>query len=193
MRALLLSFSGRKDPGNCIKILEFIKREIAAKYMDSFLLNITELKISPCLRCNYECFNKDLGCMINDDVEYVYKEILSSDILIMCVPVYSSAPPSIYFSLRERGQSFFKTDELFMKYANVKKLYIIIGKKISGGMETIEILLNDDKNATDDDVLLLESNEFGQKSIEGNLINCDEVKNRVRDFLSRKLAERYQL
>lgn len=187
MNILLVSFSGRKESGNCIKILEFIKNTLSEKNIDCSLLNIVDLKINPCLGCNYECFNKELDCPIEDDVKYAYNQIASSDLVIMCVPVYSSAPPSVYFAWRERSQCYFRTDDLFADYEKVKKLYIVIGKKISGGNETIDILLNDDKNATRDDVLLLQSNEFGQKAIEGNLIKCNEVKNRINVFLEKIL------
>ncbi|GAA0121717.1 MAG: hypothetical protein KID00_01665 [Clostridium argentinense] len=76
MNVLLLSFSGRKESGNCIKILEFIQKLLLEREIKCTLLNIVDLNISPCLGCNYECFNKKLNCSIKDDVEYVYKEIV---------------------------------------------------------------------------------------------------------------------
>ncbi|MBD8045926.1 MAG: hypothetical protein KID00_01670 [Clostridium argentinense] len=107
----------------------------------------------------------------------------------MCIPVYSAAPPSTYFSLRERCQGIFKDDDMFNCYTNVKKLYIIIGNKISGASETIDILLKDDRKAAMNNLLLLESSKFGQKSIEGNLINCNEVKNKIKTFLTENINQ----
>lgn len=38
-------------------------------------------------------------------------------------------------------------------------------------------------------LLLLESSKFGQKSIEGNLINCNEVKNKIKTFLTKNINQ----
>jgi multimeric flavodoxin WrbA len=187
MGILLLSFSGRKEPGNCMKILKLIQGAIVEKGIKSTLLSMTDLNIKPCLGCNYECFDEEQNCNIKDDTEYIYKNILSSEMVVMCIPVYSSAPPSTYFSLRERAQSIFRTDELYLNYKKVKKLYIVIGKRVSGANDTINILKSDDENIKHDDILLLESNEFGQKAIEGKLVDCDKAVNKVRDFVSKHI------
>ncbi len=184
MKILLFSFTGRIDDGNCSRFIKFINNELIDKNIKCSVLNARELNINPCKNCNYECFYKDGTCPINDDVLNIYRDIMKNDVVIMVIPVYSGAPPSMYFSFRERSQAFFKTDKIYEDFKNIKKGYIVIGNKESGGLQALDILLSEKKS--DDEVIksiLIQSNEYGQKSIEGNLIKFTKVKIDIKKFL----------
>lgn len=183
MNISMMSFSGRNKKGNSIRILDFINENLDLKY-DVTRLDATELKISPCLNCAYQCFDEKLKCpKEDDDVSFIYEKLIKSDIAIMTIPVYSAAPPSTYFALRERAQSIFVNDEIEKAYDNTKKLYIIIGNAQAGAVEAMTIILSESKQSRMDDILVLESSVYGQKSIEGNLMKEKMVQDRVYDFL----------
>jgi len=180
-----MSFSGRNKKGNSIRILDFINENLDLKY-EVTRLDATELKISPCLNCAYQCFNDKLKCpKEEDDVSFIYENLIKSDISIMTIPVYSAAPPSTYFALRERSQSIFVSDEIEKEYDNTKKLYIIIGNTQAGAVEAMNIILSESKKSRIDNVLVLESCVYGQRSTDGNLMKEKLVQDRVYDFLLR--------
>jgi hypothetical protein len=58
----------------------------------------------------------------------------------MIIPVYSAAPPALYFAWRERSQSIFLTEEICQKFDRVKKAFIIIGNKDAGADGAVTII-----------------------------------------------------
>lgn len=181
MNILLLSFSGR-DNGNCNGILKFITHHYDKHSVSS--INIKNLNIHGCFNCNYQCFNSSLLCpYINDDIELIYNKIINSDLTIFLVPTYSEAPPSLYFAFRERSQCVFKSDTFYKIYTDVKKAFIVLGNKTSGGLDTVNILLNEEKKYTYESVLLLESHNYNQSSIKCELIKCKTVQNEIINFI----------
>jgi len=190
MNISLMSFSGRNKDGNCLRILDYVNDHLDSKY-NITKMKTTELKISPCLNCDYECFDIQLRCPKEqeDDVTFIYDNLINSDISIMTIPVYSAAPPATYFALRERSQSIITSEAVDDSYNNTKKLYILIGNTQAGALEAMTILLSESKNSKQDDVLLLESSVFGQKSTAGKLIEDKAVQDKIYDFLLRHKIE----
>lgn len=190
MNISLMSFSGRNKDGNCLRILDFVNDHLEHKY-NVTRLKTTELNINPCLNCDYECFDAQLKCPKEqeDDVTFIYDNLIKSDISIMAIPVYSAAPPATYFALRERSQSIITSETIEDLYSNTKKLYILIGNTQAGALEAMTILLSESKNSKEDDVLLLESSVYGQKSTAGKLIEDKAVQDKIFDFLLRHKIE----
>ncbi|SHH48170.1 Multimeric flavodoxin WrbA [Caloranaerobacter azorensis DSM 13643] len=184
MNVLLISFSGRKSDGNCSKILDFISRYLQKRNINVSKIRMVDLDIRPCVDCEYECFNSSPKCPKDDDIYFVYESIMKSDYTIMVIPVYSAAPPALYFAWRERSQIIFQTEEIYKRYEKVKKAYIVIGNEEAGGNDVVNIIknyhINTQKNVN---ILLLQSSKYGQRSIEGNLINVPQVQLDLTDFV----------
>ncbi len=189
MKTLLISFSGRKEPGNCSKILDYLNSFLTEKNADVTKLEMVNLQISPCFGCKYECFDTILSCPMEDDLQEVYAKIMDSDLVIMAIPVYSAAPPAIYFAWRERSQGIFKTYEAYEAYKKVKKGYIIIGNEDAGGRDAIDLISKEDNNIKEgENLLLLQNHKYGLNSIKGELLKKSEVKLDLQKFLLKLLA-----
>lgn len=183
MSVILISYSGRREAGNCARILDYVQKKLLKQGIESKLVKVSELNISPCSGCDYECFQKESMCPIHDDITLFYNEIVSRAYAIHCVPVYSSAPPVLYFTLRERGQAVFSSDQFVKKFEAVKHLFIVIGNKNTGADAATRIILEGNESVLTQDILLLQSHEYNQKSIAGTLVDVPEVQNRVEEFL----------
>lgn len=183
MNVTLMSFSGRNSKGNCLGVLDYIDNQLSYKYKIS-RLNTVKLNINPCLNCAYECFDTGSKCpKLDDDVSYIYKKLINDDISIMAVPVYSAAPPSTYFALRERSQSIFINDEIESEYDRSKRLYVIVGNVKAGALEAVNMIMSENKDIHENDILVLESSAYGQRSIIGKLIENLDVQDRIHEFL----------
>lgn len=183
MKIGLFNFSGRTSQGNCSKISNHIDLKLKEKDIITSRLDITTLNIQPCCRCNYECFAS--SCPVDDDLEKAYNFIIENEIVFFVLPVYSSAPPATYFAWRERSQAFFVNDEIYEKYRNVPKAYIVIGNVDAGGENAIRIIEEGD-DSRNIEFLLLQSHKYGLSSTSGKLIEVDEVIEEI-DLLINKL------
>jgi len=186
MKINLISYSGRKSAGNCISIVNYIEEKIKYKYQVT-KFNIADMKIAGCVGCEYQCFKTPGECpkSKDDDVSSIYSNILNSDISVMVIPVYSAAPPSTFFALRERAQSIIIDESIEKSYNNTKKLYVIVGNTNSGALDALNIVLSESKSSCIDDVLVLESRIYNQRSTQGNLVEIHEVEEAISDFLKR--------
>ena len=185
MNILVISFSGRKGAGNCSKISDFIQEHLHGHSVNVSSIRMADLDIESCTDCNYECFDSLQKCPKVDDLNAVYERIMESDATIMIIPVYSAAPPALYFAWRERSQSIFLTEEICQKFDRVKKAFIIIGNKDAGADGAVTIIEKYHANAEKDiGILLLQSREYGQKSVEGRLINVHQVQMQLKRFLN---------
>ena len=102
----IINFSGRRQ-GNCHGIVEFIKKimivgcEITVKEMYS-------LNITPCGKCDYECFNNNADCPHeNDDILDIYNTICSSDLAFYIVPITLNTPMLTILYLGNEALAFF--------------------------------------------------------------------------------------
>lgn len=50
-------------------------------------IRLAEKRVLPCLGCSY-CSDNKLPCILDDDMNVLYPDILSSDVLVMASPVY---------------------------------------------------------------------------------------------------------
>lgn len=167
-----------------MNIARYIYQLLSERKIKSSVINAVNLKISSCSGCNYECFAKDPFCPVDDDIPYLYGEILKHDLVFLIIPVYSAAPCSMYFAWRERSQVVFCNSGKYEQYEQVKKRYILIGNEDAGGREAVRAILTEAKER---DILLIQSHQYSQNSIAGRLIEIEEVKKKVRDFLEKSL------
>ena len=80
MKVLYINGSNRK--GNCSKILNNLKNN------DDKLIELSDKSINYCLGCN-ACMNKlEKYCVIEDDMQEIYKEISRVDKIVIASPIY---------------------------------------------------------------------------------------------------------
>ena len=144
------------------------------------MIKICDLDLGPCTGCNYECFDQYSHCPIQDDTATVYEKILESDLVIIAVPTYSSAPPASYFAWRERSQGIFTHNDQYENFEKVVKGYIVFGNEEAGGREVVNFLQQDSEKPLE--YLMLQSHEYDQSSIEGNLVEITEVREKLLTF-----------
>jgi multimeric flavodoxin WrbA len=187
MRICLLSFSGREEPGNCYKSLEYIRQGLKSEAVGSTLLSVNDYKITGCSNCAYECLHsRSSHCPKEDDVGFLYRTIANHDLAIFAVPVYSGAPCSLYFAFNERSQSVFDDSALYERYAKVVKNYIVVGNEDAGGTEALNMVLAMEQNMGQ--VLLLQSHLYGENSVSGRLIEIPEARVNLKRFVEKILA-----
>lgn len=101
--ALVLFASPRKS-GFTAKLTERYIDKIKNDY-DIQIIDCYELKISPCMACNY-C-SKNIGCCINDDFKKIDYLINIASMLIIATPLYYMSFPSPLKAILDRTQVYF--------------------------------------------------------------------------------------
>ncbi len=84
-RVLGISGSARRD-GNSELLLKELLRSAEASGLETELVILSELNISPCTSCD-SC-QKDGQCVINDDMQPMYHKLLEADYVVLASPVY---------------------------------------------------------------------------------------------------------
>lgn len=88
MKALFLNGSARGNKGITAKLIHALADGMVKAGMDTSLINICDLSISPCKACLH-CMHKNPGiCIQNDGMEIIYNELKHSDCVIFGTPVY---------------------------------------------------------------------------------------------------------
>jgi multimeric flavodoxin WrbA len=77
---------------------------LKAMGLETEIINAYDYEITPCSRCNYECFNAPKTCPIQDDVPKIWRKLKQADAAILAVPVYYGMPPALFQAIIERGQ-----------------------------------------------------------------------------------------
>ncbi|MEL7567361.1 MAG: flavodoxin family protein [Dehalobacterium sp.] len=88
MKVLAIQGSPRKH-GNTAAILKHYLQGIEKSHSDAEvkLINVAEKNIQSCKGCQ-GCKNLQRKCVINDDMQEIYPNILESDLLILATPIY---------------------------------------------------------------------------------------------------------
>lgn len=184
MRLFSLAFSARQS-GNCSKMLQYCLSQPPLKSMEQDPCNTFSLTISPCQRCNYECFLENGICPLNssDDVALLYHKWSQSDLALFAIPVYGGNLAAQYLAFYERGQAFFKDGQSYHDLLR-KTHFLIIGNLIAGGDMALHQALYPFANLGFwPETLILSSYEYGRKSISGDLIESAEVRSRLEAWI----------
>lgn len=111
--ALYISGSNRK--GNCFKILNDLKEK------DDKLISLADKNINYCLGCN-SCMNKlEEYCVIEDDMQEIYEEILKVDKIIIASPIYMNHITGLLKNMIDRFNPYSYYDNLLKD----KTIYLI--------------------------------------------------------------------
>lgn len=103
MKILGIKGSPRKQ-ANSTALLEQLLSGAAAKGAETHVITPWELDIAPCLACD-GCFRGG-RCLVEDDFQQVYDQILGSDALVLATPVYFGAVSAQVKALIDRCESF---------------------------------------------------------------------------------------
>ena len=179
MKRLIINFSGRKN-GNCENISKVIRDYFNLDELE--IINFNNLNIQPCTNCNYDCFiNKENCPYYSDEINTIYNKIIDSDFVYFVIPNYCGYPCANFFIFNERSVCVFNKDkELLDKYLQIPKKFIVIS---SSNQDSFKDVLQY-QTIMAPDILFLSAKEYNQKSIEGNLMNDENAKDKLIQFLS---------
>jgi len=90
--------------GNCEVFVKGVARSIQEGWKLR-LIRLPSLTIEPCLAC-YRCIT-DQACPHTDDMEFLLRQIVEADAIIMATPVYFLGSHSIFKRILDRGFLFY--------------------------------------------------------------------------------------
>jgi len=191
MKVAGVVFSARKT-GNGFSCIRYCLDRLEGKGFKTVLINAFDYEIKPCSHCNYECYAKTIRgreeqCPIEDDVPKLYETMKATDLLLFAIPTYGGRVPGIFQAFRERTSglsSLFKDFEEFQRgFLNKIKGIIVIGHLTAGGDMALHEVLTDFYNIEQPEVILLQADEFGRRSLKGDLIESRAVRQRLDRFV----------
>jgi len=184
MRICIVNFSGRQD-GNCNDITKFIERELSSKHKVT-LFEMCDLNITPCGKCDYECFCVGKSCpCLDDDIYDIYMELCSSDLVYYVIPNYINYPNAYFFIFNERKQGFFAPNsyiDLFGAYMGVAKKFVIVSNTEQDNFK--QILMQHVLKDSSVDFLFLATKDLDKGSVGGGITESEQAKMMVRGFVS---------
>lgn len=179
MKLTIISFSGREG-GNCNAIARQIEKQFESEEVHIYCFS--QLSLTPCGKCQYECFNERLNCLFVEDKTYeMYDSITNSDLAIFIVPNYCDYPNANYFTFNERSQCYFQGhEELLEQYERVSKKFVVVSNT---GKDNFISAFQYQTNK-EPDILFLSAKNYGRVSIKGDLMECEEAREDLNLFLN---------
>ena len=101
MKTMILNGSPRKD-GDTVSLIRVITERIVGEYQ---IVDAYRSNISPCLDCRY-CW-KNNGCVINDEMQEIYKYIQECDNILIASPLYFSELTGKLLDVGSRLQTYY--------------------------------------------------------------------------------------
>ena len=125
MKICIINFIGRVV-GNCKSIADFICEKYKGEDVKRFDFN--RINLTPCGKCNAECFQKRESCPYFAEGAYkIYDSITNADLTYFILPNYCDYPCANYFIFNERSQCYFQgREDLLVQYLSVNKKFIVI-------------------------------------------------------------------
>lgn len=105
MKILILNGSPRAL-GNTATLTRILSDRLQKDSNTVKTVSLYDLKIEPCNDCRY-CKNEYRRCIINDDMDDLYREMESSDRLIFATPVYWYGPTAKTKLMIDRLRPYF--------------------------------------------------------------------------------------
>jgi multimeric flavodoxin WrbA len=118
MKVLLVNGSP-KAKGNTALALNEMAKIFAEEGIETEILHVGNKNIRGCMACEY-CREKEKGvCVQKDDMQAIYPEILSADMVVFASPIY-------YFTLSAQLQAVIHRTYAIDIPENVKKVALIL-------------------------------------------------------------------
>jgi len=111
MKAYIL-LGNTRVKSNTEALADIFADELAAKGVEVAKVSLRKKNIRPCVGCD-KCHGVtgSFGCVINDDMQEIAKEILASDLLAFTSPIYSWMPTPPLKAVMDRLYAFTKYPE----------------------------------------------------------------------------------
>lgn len=182
MKVLGINFSYRKS-GNCADCIEFCMDRLKENHNEVENIDISDFSLSPCCNCDYLCFRDK--CPKEDGIHEIINKCKEADKIIFALPTFRGHLSSSYFIFSERLQGIFREnidlDQVLFRKVNL----IVIGNLSAGGDMALHEAFSEFTNKPfRTEALLLSSREYDKRSIDGDLIDDDLVKQRLERFIS---------
>lgn len=112
---MILFINGSNREGNCFRILNDLKKE------GEEIIELADKDINYCLGCN-SCMNDLEGyCIIEDDMQEIYKKISKANKIVIATPIYMNHITGLLKSVIDRFNPYSCHDELLKG----KTIYLI--------------------------------------------------------------------
>ena len=180
-KTCIISFSARPG-GNCQSIAEELqKRSKSDEKVKAY--DFSDIAITPCGRCGYECFRERESCPYFSDPEFsICDSIANSDCTYFIVPNYCDYPCANFFIFNERSQCYFQRHpEQLERYLSAKKKFIVVSN--TGRDNFTAAFRYHVQEGAEPDILFLSAREFGRVSIRGDLMSSPEAQKTLLRFL----------
>lgn len=173
----IISFSSRAA-GNCAAIAEYIKK-FYGEEADKFCF--CDFSITPCGKCNYECFSHKRSCPWSDDMENILLEAVAScDLAYFIVPNYNNNPCANYFIYCERGQYYFaRYHDKEKDYDKTIKRFIVVSNTEKDNF----LRIFSQQLGEVPEILFLRAKDFEKRSTAGDLLSSEAAKRLIDRFL----------
>ncbi len=189
MKVVGLNFSSRKD-GNCSNCVDYCLKRIGSMGHDIEAINFFDYKVNSCGLCGYRCFQTE-NCIKNDDAKVLFEKLTDADIIIYAIPTFRGHLASSFFILSERVQGINRKgldyDTDFLRKINL----LVIGNLLSGADMALHEAFYDFTNKDFyPESVLLSSREYGRRSINGDLVEDELVRDKLEKY-SNTIIKKY--
>ncbi len=186
MKAVGLNFSSRKN-GNCYNCVDYCFKRIKSRGYDVEAINFFDYEVNPCGACEYQCFHTG-KCIKADDAEELFGKLTEVDIIIYAVPTFGGHLASSFFILSERENGIFRSKTKYDYDADyLRKINLIVVGNMSSGadMALHEAFYGFTNKAFYPESILLSAKEYGRRSINGDLLEDESVRNKLEKYVDR--------
>jgi multimeric flavodoxin WrbA len=127
--------------GNVETYLQRMLESVKDKDVSCERVNLSKLKISDCLQCNFCLSKQEPGryCSIKDDAQEIFEKIESADIIILASPVYFMRTSALMAALIDRLRIFIFGNLVKGKLKNKIGVSAAVSWLRNGGLETTHL------------------------------------------------------
>lgn len=189
MKVVGLNFSSRVN-GNCYSCVDYCLKRFKSKGYDVEVINFFDYEVNPCGLCAYQCFYTG-KCIKNDDAKELFGKLTDADIIIYAVPTFGGHLASSFFILSERENGIFRSGQDYDADYLKKINFIVIGNLSDGAdMAFHEAFYGFTNKDFYPESILLSAKEYGKRSINGDLIEDESVRNKLEKY-SDRIIDKY--
>lgn len=105
MKNVLVLNGSPRENGNTKKLSEAFITRCIQRGFDVKKYNIPNMNIDECNDCG-RCFEEDKPCIIEDDFNLIAEDLVQSDVIVFCLPVYFYSIPGKFKMFIDRLMCF---------------------------------------------------------------------------------------
>lgn len=87
MKILFVNGSSRHSKGTTYKLIDMLKTGMERESAQVSIIDIVFEHLNPCSAC-YQCWETENGCIYDDRMAEILKEMLESDLIVFATPLY---------------------------------------------------------------------------------------------------------